>query len=229
MINRDWEKFGEDIRKTVQDAIDAQDFGKLNQTITNTINNAVDSVSRNIRNAQEAQQFQSRGRGPVNRSFGSQDTVRGRDNRRNGHLGQEYGYGSGRKKQLPVLYRKPAGVQVGGTLTTVFGAVAGSMFSVALVFFVITALMAGAFGIPEIMVTALFLIFAVAGFVAFGCGAGIQGRVKRFRTYVQVLGMREYCNIRELSEKVHKSVKFVVKDLEYMFAKGWFLDRKSVV
>ena len=115
MINRDWEKFGEDIRKTVQDAIDAQDFGKLNQTITNTINNAVDSVSRNIRNAQEAQQFQSRGRGPVNRSFGSQDTVRGRDNRRNGHLGQEYGYGSGRKKQLPVLYRKPAGVQVGGT------------------------------------------------------------------------------------------------------------------
>ncbi|MCI9423738.1 MAG: hypothetical protein HFG81_13695 [Dorea sp.] len=224
MINRDWEKFGEDIRKTVQDAIDAQDFGKLNQTITNTINNAVDSVSRNIRNAQEAQQFQSRGRGPVNRSFGSQDTVRGRDNRRNGHLGQEYGYGSGRKKQLPVLYRKPAGVQVGGTLTTVFGAVAGSMFSVALVFFVITALMAGAFGIPEIMVTALFLIFAVAGFVAFGCGAGIQGRVKRFRTYVQVLGMREYCNIRELSEKVHKSVKFVVKDLEYMFAKGWFLE-----
>ena len=139
-------------------------------------------------------------------------------------MGQEYGYGSGRKKQLPVLYRKPAGVQVGGTLTTVFGAVAGSMFSVALVFFVITALMAGAFGIPEIMVTALFLIFAVAGFVAFGCGAGIQGRVKRFRTYVQVLGMREYCNIRELSEKVHKSVKFVVKDLEYMFAKGWFLE-----
>ena len=57
MINRDWEKFGEDIRKTVQDAIDAQDFGKLNQTITNTINNAVDSVSRNIRNAQQNQQW----------------------------------------------------------------------------------------------------------------------------------------------------------------------------
>ena len=53
MINRDWEKFGEDIRKTVQDAIDAQDFGKLNQTITNTINNAVDSVSSNF--SQEAE------------------------------------------------------------------------------------------------------------------------------------------------------------------------------
>ena len=73
MINRDWEKFGEDIRKTVQDAIDAQDFGKLNQTITDTINNAVDSVSRNIRNAQQNQQW---GRGPVDRRCGSQDTVR---------------------------------------------------------------------------------------------------------------------------------------------------------
>lgn len=224
MINRDWEKFGEDIRKTVQDAIDAQDFGKLNQTITNTINNAVDSVSRNIRNAQEAQQFQTRGRDPVNRRFGSQDTVRGRNNRRNGYSGQENGHGIRRQKQPLALYRKPAGVQAGGTLTTVFGAVAGGMFSVALVFFVITALMAGAFGIPEIMVTALFLIFAAAGFVACGFGAGIRGRVKRFRTYVQVLGMREYCNIRELSERVHKSVKFVVKDLEYMFAKGWFLE-----
>ena len=37
MINRDWEKFGEEIRKTVQDAIDAQDFNKLNQTVTDTI------------------------------------------------------------------------------------------------------------------------------------------------------------------------------------------------
>lgn len=241
MINRDWEKFGEDICKTVQNAIDAQDFGKLNQTITNTINNAVDSFSRNIRNAQEAQKFHQQGRDPVDRSFGSQDAARGRDSRstengrkgvyggsvqgysygRSRHSGQEYG---SRQKQLPVLYRRPTGVQVGGTLTTVFGAVTGGMCSAALVFFVITALMAGAFGIPEIMVTALFLIFAVGGFVAFGCGARLRGRVKRFRTYVQVLGMREYCNIRELSERVHKSVKFVVKDLEDMFARGWFLE-----
>ena len=48
--------------------------------------------------------------------------------------------------------------------------------------------------------------------------------VKRFQTYVQILGQREYCNIRELAEKVHKSIKFVVRDLEYMFAKGWFLE-----
>lgn len=186
MINRDWEKFGEDIRKTVQDAIDAQDFGKLNQTITDTINHAVDNVSRNIRNVQKNQ--------------------------------QRY------KKQVPVLYRRPTGVKVRGTLTTILGAFTGSIFSTLMVFFVITAFLAGAFGIPEIMVTAFFLIFAVAGFVACGLGSGTHRRVKRFQTYVQILGQREYCNIRELAEKVHKSIKFVVRDLEYMFAKGWFLE-----
>lgn len=222
MINRDWEKFGEDIRKTVQDAIDAQDFGKLNQTITDTINNAVDSVSRNIRNAQQNQQW---GRNPADRRCGSQDTVRpGKEvppvgGRREG-AGWKKGFG--KRKQLPVLYRKPAGL--GGALTTVLGAVTGGMFSTAMVIFVITALLAGAFGIPEIVVTASFLIFAVSGFVVCGCGTGIRGRIKRFRAYLQVLGGREYCNIRELSDKVHKSVKFVVKDLEYMFAKGWFLE-----
>lgn len=186
MINQDWEKFGEDIRKTVQDAIDAQDFGKLNQTITDTINHAVDNVSKNIRNTQKNQ--------------------------------QRY------KKQLPVLYRRPTGVKVRGTLTTAFGALTGGIFFTVMVFFVITAFMAGAFGIPEIIVTAFFLIFAVAGFVACGLGSGTHRRVKRFQTYVQILGQREYCNIRELAEKVHKSIKFVVRDLEYMFAKGWFLE-----
>ena len=61
MINRDWEKFGDDIRRTVQNAIDSQDFGKLNQTITNTINDAVDNITSSIRNVQGNQE---------NRKFG---------------------------------------------------------------------------------------------------------------------------------------------------------------
>ena len=35
---QDWERFGEEIRRTVQDAVDSQDYRKLNQTITDTIN-----------------------------------------------------------------------------------------------------------------------------------------------------------------------------------------------
>ena len=50
MANHDWEKFGEDIKKVVQDAIDSQDFDKLNQTITNTITNAADAIAKNMKN-----------------------------------------------------------------------------------------------------------------------------------------------------------------------------------
>ena len=215
MINRDWEKFGEDIRKTVQDAIDAKDFGKLNQTITDTINHAVDSVSRNIQNAQKNQPW---GRPRGNAGSGFRDSMQEGADHYAGNGGPG-AYGASKN-----LYQKPAGVQVRGVLTTVLGAVTGGMFTTAMMVFVVTALLAGAFGIPEIMVTAMFLLFAVAGFVVCGCGTGLRARVRRFRTYMQVIGRREYCNIQELADKVHKSVRFVVRDLEDMFARGWFLE-----
>ena len=34
--NWEWEQFGEDIRRTVQDAVDSRDFRRLNQTITDS-------------------------------------------------------------------------------------------------------------------------------------------------------------------------------------------------
>lgn len=51
----------------------------------------------------------------------------------------------------------------------------------------------------------------------------IRKRVRRFHTYMRVIGQREYCNVRELSDGIRKSVKYVVKDLEYMISNGWFL------
>ena len=50
MANRDWERFGEEIRRTVQNAVDSQDFERLNQTITNTINRAVDGAAQGMKN-----------------------------------------------------------------------------------------------------------------------------------------------------------------------------------
>ena len=41
---QDWERFGEEIRRTVQDAVDSQDYRKLNQTSTDTINRAVNGA-----------------------------------------------------------------------------------------------------------------------------------------------------------------------------------------
>ena len=49
MINRDWERFGDSIRDTVQSAIDAGNFEELSQTVADTVNRAMDSFAKNIK------------------------------------------------------------------------------------------------------------------------------------------------------------------------------------
>ena len=48
-MNQDWEKWGRDIRNIVQDAVDSQDFQRLNETISNTVNDAIFNLRQNIR------------------------------------------------------------------------------------------------------------------------------------------------------------------------------------
>ena len=50
MINNDWERFGDEIRRTIQDAVDNRDFSRLNQTVSDTLGRAMDNVSRGMRN-----------------------------------------------------------------------------------------------------------------------------------------------------------------------------------
>ncbi len=205
MINRDWEKFGEDIRRTVQNAIDSQDFGKLNQTITNTINDAVDNITSSIRNVQGNQ---------VNRKFGMYQE---------GHPYQAQTRQSPPyQKKLPELFRKMSSVSTGGALMSVAGAVLGGVGLILFIPLLFSSLLSGC-GILEIMMMAIFLILSAGGCVLYGFGSGIRGRVRRFRTYIQILGQREYCNVRELADKSKKKVKYVIKDLEYMLSKKWFL------
>lgn len=206
-MNQDWERFGEDIRRTVQQAIDSRDFGRLNQTITDTVNDAVDTIARNIRNT--AQSY----------SYGREDSAGRTEARARSHLCERRQPG----KNLPRLYRRISSVKAGGTIMTALGMATGGIFSVLLLFFGAGAFITGMAGAGQIVVMAVFLILAAAGFVAGGCGNGIRARAKRFQTYLQVIGQREYCNIRELSKAVKKSVKYVVRDLEDMLARGWFL------
>jgi len=205
MINRDWEKFGDDIRRTVQNAIDSQDFGKLNQTITNTINDAVDNITSSIRNVQGNQE---------NRKFGMYQ--KGHPYQAQTRQSPSY------QKKLPKLFRKMSSVSTGGALMTVAGAVLGGVGLILFIPLLFSSLLRGC-GILEIMMMAIFLILSAGGCVLYGCGSGIRGRGRRFRTYIQILGQREYCNVRELADKSKKKVKYVIKDLEYMLSKKWFL------
>ncbi len=46
MLYQDLDKLGEEIRRTVQNAVDSRDFYSLNQTITNTVNQATEGIRK---------------------------------------------------------------------------------------------------------------------------------------------------------------------------------------
>lgn len=49
MDNQDWEKFGTDIKTSVQDAIESGDYSRLNQTVTDTVNGVVNGLEDAVR------------------------------------------------------------------------------------------------------------------------------------------------------------------------------------
>ena len=47
-MNNDWEHFGEEIKQTIQDAIDTKDYSRLNQMVSDTVMLALVCVSGGI-------------------------------------------------------------------------------------------------------------------------------------------------------------------------------------
>ena len=209
MINGDWERFGDEIRRTVQHAVESQNFEKLNQTIKNSINNAVGSATKGVKSAGEA--FERAGRVRT-------DGYRYRSSAQSGERftqSQPYSY-------APALYTQPTSTKVGAIIMTALGSTFGVGAFITCFVFLIVNLVKGGLGVGFQVGT------IISGTIAFLCamvaGGGISLLKKggRFRKYIQAMGGKDYCEIKELAQRVGKSSKFVVKDVEQMIAKGWF-------
>lgn len=197
MINRDWEKFGDSIRDTVQDAIDARDFEKLSQTVADMVNYAMDSISKSMKNAGK---------------------TTGKDTQ---------------KEVLnpPCVYRQTTSIQVWGYI---FLAAGGGMS----LFFLLLMIIDLAGVVLEVgpmtglgsRVAAVLVSLGVFGVpcvigAALACrGLGKLKKTERFKMYVRTIGVREYCNITELSEATGRKKASVIRDLKYMIRRNWFLE-----
>ena len=215
MINNDWERFGEEIRRTIQDAVDNQDFRRLNQTVSDTVGRAMDAVSDGLRNGGW---YKGPGEGSASRAENGQQT---KDSAAGG-FAQGVPRAGAIKSRAKMLYLRGTAPKVGG----IFLAATGYVFGIAslLVLFILfligmktgwelgTRIAGGLLG-------AAAVIFAAMAYK----GTGMVCSVGRFRNYVKVLGTREYCNTEELAKKTGRTVKAVVKDLKKMIRKGWFL------
>lgn len=215
MINNDWERFGEEIRRTIQDAVDNQDFRRLNQTVSDTVGRAMDAVSDGLRNGGW---YKGPGEGSASRAENGQQTKGSAA----GGFAQGVPRAGAIKSRAKMLYLRGTAPKVGG----IFLAATGYVFGVASLLVLFILFLIGmktgwelGIRIAGGLLGAAAVIFAAMAYK----GTGMVCSVGRFRNYVKVLGTREYCNTEELAKKTGRTVKAVVKDLKKMIRKGWFL------
>ena len=194
--NVDWEDLSQSIQDAVERAVKSQDYHKLNQTIRQTVGQAVDMGSDAVRKVAHTTSRQ-------NASSVVGEVVE--------------------KRELPVLYANTSSKQTGGILKIVFGGIVETMslglltassFLSTMPFLEIFAV------VPGVLGGAAFL----GGLWLIVNGAYNLGMVRRFKIYRKTLGNKTYCTLEKLARSVGKSVRFVRKELQKMINQGLFLE-----
>lgn len=205
--NWEWEQFGEDIRRTVQDAVDSRDFRRLNQTITDTVNSAFHEFTDGMRTPRGGYQYKKADYGTGRQKDRTKDAWQNLD------LNQ---------LKRPTLYAGTRAKKAAGLTMTITGyTIAGCLLIGGLITGVTGMLLGAGVGVSVALSIQVILLVV---FTALGItGTKLLSRVKRFQTYIEELQGREYGNVKDLALRVQKKEKFVVKDLETMIRKGWFL------
>lgn len=218
MSKSNWENLGEEISRTVQDAVKNQNYDKLNQVISDTIDQAMDAVANGVKNVTNTTQTKYRGYKNYTTDF---DRAKKSSRTQYTNTKQE-------TKQAPVVIETKTPSKIGTMALTVFGYAFGSFQLIWLAASLAAAFIADAtLGLGPSILTGVFSVLSAA-LTGLGFGIGITGtrkifRLERFKSYLAAIGQKEYCNVSELAAKVGKNSKSVIKDIEYMIKKRWFL------
>lgn len=198
---QDWDALGRSIQDIVDQAIHSQDYRQLNQTITQTVNHAIDVGGEAVRRA-------------VDNAARAADTVSWTAQARPKPKIVE------QPEPLPALYGSTDGKTAAGIVKIVGGSLLSALgFAGVISSVVFSILMGSAFG-PGILGAA-----ALCGGIGLIVG-GVRGleRVSRFKKYCKMLGTDTHCALEKLARGVGKNVKFVRKELVRMIDDGLFLE-----
>lgn len=232
-MNNDWEHFGEEIKQTIQDAIDTKDYSRLNQMVSDTVNHAMDCVSARIKNGgwyrdpKTGQPLYGDKKNTGSRSGAENQGYRPNQESK---MSEMRNYSQNRPVPMTPRYLKGTSVKIGGT----FLAATGAVFGLTSVIFLIITLIGSLITAFDVVSGLIIGIFAVA-FISFAVmtyvGVDMVRTVGRFRQYVSVLRDREFCDIKEIASVTGRDVRKVLKDVKKMITKGWFcqghLDEKE--
>ena len=232
-MNNDWEHFGEEIKQTIQDAIDTKDYSRLNQMVSDTVNHAMDCVSAGIKNGgwyrdpKTGQPLYGDKKNTGSRSGAENQRYRPNQGPK---MSEMKNYSQNHPVPVTPRYLKGTSVKIGGT----FLAATGAVFGLTSVIFLIITLIGSLITAFDVVSGLIIGIFAVA-FISFAVmtyvGVDMVRTVGRFRQYVSVLRDREFCDIKEIASATGRDVRKVLKDVKKMITKGWFcqghLDEKE--
>ena len=232
-MNNDWEHFGEEIKQTIQDAIDTKDYSRLNQMVSDTVNHAMDCVSAGIKNGgwyRDPKTGQPLYGNKKNTGSRSGTENQGYRPNQESKMSEMRNYSQNRPVPVTPRYLKGTSVKIGGT----FLAATGAVFGLTSVIFLIITLIGSVITAFDVVSGLIIGIFAVA-FISFAVmtyvGVDMVRTVGRFRQYVSVLRDREFCDIKEIASATGRDVRKVLKDVKKMITKGWFcqghLDEKE--
>ena len=238
MSGINWEKFGEEISKTVQDAVENQNYDKLNQMITDTVNKAVDTVGTGVKNVISGSKvkYQERKAPQTKTSYSGYKTyttdkekAKSRNSQKQQTSGMHY---SNIHQEISQVTAMAISRKTPSKILAVLLAVIGYIFGVSqafgsILYLAVTVLPHDIFGFGGRGVSLLAGILTGA-LAAAGVTFGIRqtkkiGMIDRFPRYLRIIGKKEYYNISELALVASESEKKVLKDLEYMVKKRWFL------
>lgn len=198
--NQEWDDLGRSIQDIVDRAVNSRDYQKLNQTIRQAVDRAVDVGSEAVRKAVDGA---SR---PASRATTTYQSPR---------------RPAVEKKNLPVLYANTNGKTAGGILKIVGGGVLSCVTFAALIASSVFHWVFTSVGLAPVV---LSLTGLGGGVALIGSGIGSLNWVSRFKAYRKALGDKTYCTLEKLARSVGKNVKFVRKDLRKMIDKGYFLE-----
>lgn len=232
-MNNDWEHFGEEIKQTIQDAIDTKDYSRLNQMVSDTVNHAMDCVSAGIKNGgwyrdpKTGQPLYGNKKNTGSRSGAENQRYRPNQGPK---MSEMRNYSQNCPVPVSPRYLKGTSVKIGGT----FLAATGAVFGLTSVIFLIITLIGSvitAFDVVSGLIIGIFAVAIISFAVMTYVGVDMVRTVGRFRQYVSVLRDREFCDIKEIASATGRDVRKVLKDVKKMITKGWFcqghLDEKE--
>ncbi len=211
MSDKDYSNMGERIQSMVEDAVSSMDFEQLNKNITGSIQSVFEEL--NI----------------------DPDAVKEKVSRVQESAGVRYHYGSDRQQGKEKAARTPQTTAVAkytknppgtvsGVLCTALGGVFTGIFGLATVIVGMLGMAIPGFAFAGNIALASIVPFLILSLIVLWKGLSIRGRVKRFRSYVNTIGKRSYCQIKELAAAVGRTEKYVAKDVQRMIENKSFLN-----